>query len=79
MKLNKPFPSNRKNKKFQVRVRDPQTGEIETVHFGDKRYEDFTMHKDKKRRESFRARHRCDDLTKKDIASARYWSCEYLW
>lgn len=75
--LNKPFPSNRKYKKLQVYVKDPKTGKIINVHFGDKRYSDFTQHKDIKRRANFRARHRC--ATAKDKTTARYWACKELW
>lgn len=75
-RLNQPFKSNRKYKKLQVCVRD-NTGKIVNVHFGDNRYEDFTMHKDKKRRANFRARHNCDEI--KDMTSARYWACKELW
>ena len=76
IKLNKPYPSNRKFKKFAVDVKD-KSGKIITVHFGDKRYEDYTQHRDIKRRDSFRARHKCDK--EKDKTTARYWACEYLW
>jgi hypothetical protein len=76
--LNKPFKSDRKFKKKQVCVKDV-AGKIKNIHYGDKRYEDFTQHKDKKRRESFRARHKCDELTKKDKATAKWWACEDLW
>jgi hypothetical protein len=58
-------------KKFKVFVRDPKTGNIKKVNFGDK-----TMRIKKSnpaRRKSFRARHRC--ATAKDRTSARYWSC----
>ena len=75
-KLEVPFKSNRKYKKLQVCVED-QIGNVVGVHFGDKRYSDFTLHKDKLRRKSFRARHKCEES--KDKLSARYWACEVLW
>jgi len=74
--LNKPFKSNRKFKKLQVCVKD-NSKNIKNIHFGDKRYSDFTIHKDKERRKSFRARHKCDEV--KDKLTARYWACEELW
>ncbi len=74
--LNKPFSSNRKFKKKQVCVKDKK-GNIFNIHFGDKRYEDYTQHKDKKRRTSFRKRHKCD--SEKNKLTARYWACEDLW
>ena len=58
-------------KKFKVFVKDPSTGNIKKVNFGDK-----TMRIKKyipARRKSFRARHKC--ATAKDRTSARYWSC----
>lgn len=73
--LNKPFKSDRKFKKLQVCVKDKEV--IKNIHFGDNRYSDYTRHKDKKRRENFRARHRCDEKPSK--TSARYWACEELW
>jgi hypothetical protein len=58
-------------KKFKVYVRNPKTGNVKKVNFGDP---DMRIKKSNpKRRKSFRARHRCD--TAKDRTSARYWSC----
>jgi hypothetical protein len=61
-------------KKFKVFVKDPSTGNIKKVNFGDPNM------KIKKnipaRRKSFRARHKC--ATAKDRTSARYWSCR-MW
>lgn len=76
--LNKPFPSDRKNKKLQVCVRD-ELGNIKNVHFGDMRYQDFTQHRDIDRRRSFRARHGCDPVSKLDRTTAKYWACQKLW
>lgn len=42
VKLNKPFPSDRKNKKLQVYVKD-RAGKIVNLHFGDSRYEDYLI------------------------------------
>ena len=75
--LEEPFDSWKKLKKKAVLVRNPETGNIVTVHFGDKRYEDYTQHKDKKRRASFRARHKCSE--RKDKITASYWACKELW
>ena len=70
-KEGKVFDSWAKNKKKVVCINE------KLIHFGDKRYEDYTQHKDKKRRESFRAMHKCDEV--KDKSSARFWACEELW
>ena len=68
--LNKPTRGD--VKKSKVYVRDPQTGNIVKVNFGDPNM------KIKKsipaRRRSFRARHKCSQ--KKDKTSAGYWSCK---
>jgi hypothetical protein len=58
-------------KKFKVFVRDPKTGNIKKVNFGDKKMR--IKKSNPKRRKSFRARHKC--ATAKDRTSARYWSC----
>jgi len=58
-------------KKFKVYVRDPKTGNVKKVNFGDK-----TMRIKKSnpaRRRSFRARHRCSNPGPR--TKARYWSC----
>ena len=65
------FNSWAKNKKKVVCV------DNKLIHFGDKRYEDYTQHKDKDRRANFRARHNCDNA--KDKSTARFWACETLW
>lgn len=70
VKLNKPMAGD--VKKSKVYVKDPQTGNIKKVNFGDKNM------KIKKsipaRRKSFRARHNCDNPGPK--TKARYWSCK---
>ena len=42
------LPSTRKNKKFMI-----MNPENKYVHFGDKRYEDFTQHKNKDRQQNY--------------------------
>jgi len=58
-------------KKSKVYVKDPSTGNVKKVEFGDPNM------KIKKnipaRRKSFRARHRCDNPGPR--TKARYWSC----
>ena len=77
MYLYKLYPSTLKYKKFDVYVENPKTGNIKKVSFGDNRYEDYTIHKDKERRERYRNRHRSDKI--KDITSAGAWSWYVLW
>ena len=58
-------------KKFKVYVKDPKTGNVKKVNFGDK-----TMRIKKSnpaRRKSFRARHNCANPGPR--TKARYWSC----
>jgi hypothetical protein len=77
MDLYKLYKSTRKNKKFDIYIVNPKTGRILKVSFGDSRYEDYTIHKDKQRRERYRNRHRNDKLD--DITSAGFWSYHVLW
>ena len=48
-------------------------------HFGDNRYEDYTMHGDQKRKTSYLARHWKENWSKKGIHSAGFWSRWLLW
>ena len=75
VKLNDPIRTSEKSgKKFKVYVKDPKTGNVKVVRFGDPNLE--IKRDDPKRRKSFRARHKCDQ--KKDKTTAGYWSC-YQW
>jgi hypothetical protein len=59
-------------KKSKVYVKDPDTGNVIKVNFGDK---NMTIKKSNPaRRKSFRARHNCADA--KDRTTPRYWSCK---
>ena len=80
--LYKPFKSTVKNKKFSVYVM--KNGKKKLIHYGDSRYEDFTQHKDEKRRASYLKRakgikDKQGNLTWKDKNSANYWSVTQLW
>jgi len=82
MDLYKPFKSKAKNKKFSVYVM--KNGKKILINFGDSRYEDFTQHKDQKRRTSYLKRakgikNKKGELTWKDKNTANYWSVHYLW
>lgn len=58
-------------KKSKVYVRDPKTGNVKKVNFGDKK---MTIKKHLPgHRKSFRARHHCDNPGPR--TKARYWSC----
>jgi len=68
--LNKPKRGGKQ--KFQVFVRNPQTGNIKKIQFGDTtglavRYDN------PERKKAFAARHNCADAN--DKLSKKYWSC----
>ena len=69
VKLNKPMRGD--VKKFKVFVRDPSTGNIKKVNFGDPNMR--IKKSNPARRKSFRARHNCANPGPK--TKARYWSC----
>lgn len=58
-------------KKFKVYVKDPKTGNVKKVNFGDPNMR--IKKSNPKRRKSFRARHNCDNPGPR--TKARYWSC----
>jgi hypothetical protein len=58
-------------KKSKVYVKDPSTGNIKKVNFGDKKLS-IKKHLPKHRK-SFRARHHCENPGPR--TKARYWSC----
>jgi hypothetical protein len=71
--LNKPFRLKDGKKKYGVYVKNPKTGNVIMVKFGDPNME--IKRDDPARRRSFRARHKCD--TAKDKTTPRYWSCRF--
>jgi hypothetical protein len=75
VKLEDPFrlPSG-SSKKFGVYVRNPDTGNVVMVKFGDPNME--IKRDDDERRKNFRARHNCDNPGPK--TKARFWSCR-MW
>lgn len=58
-------------KKSKVYVRNPKTGKVVKVNFGDKKMK--IKKSNPKRRKSFRARHHCANPGPR--TKARYWSC----
>lgn len=69
-------------KKFVVDIYDskPPYFNADKVYFGDSRYEDYTTHKDDKRKERYIARHKStEDWTKRGIRTAGFWSRWILW
>ena len=70
VQLNKPMKGD--VKKSKVYVKDPKTGNVKKVNFGDKNMK--IKKSNPKRRKSFRARHNCENPGPK--TKARYWSCK---
>ena len=66
--------SNRKGKKYMVKVNG------KTIHFGAQGYEDYTTHKDPKRKASYIARHKArENWGKSGITTSGYWAYHLLW
>lgn len=72
VKLNHPTRSSGP-KKYQVYVRNPKTGNIKKINFGDLKGGLTTKIDNPAARKSFVARHKCS--TKKDKMTAGYWAC----
>lgn len=71
-KLNHPTRSSGP-KKYQVYVRNPKTGNIKKINFGDLKGGLTTKIGNPAARKSFVARHKCSQ--KKDKMTAGYWAC----
>jgi hypothetical protein len=69
VKLGKPMRGD--VKKFKVYVKNPKTGKVVKVNFGDPNMR--IKKSNPERRKSFRARHNCDNPGPR--TKARYWSC----
>jgi len=72
--LNKPMKGDRK--KYKVYVKDPSTGNIKKVEFGDP---NMSIKRDNpERRKAFRSRHGCDDPSvPKPKTKAKYWAYKF--
>jgi len=71
--------SNRADKKYIVTLKNG-----DKIHFGDRKYEDYLIHKNLERRIQYRKRaskikNRYGNLTYKDPRYANYWSYHLLW
>ena len=66
-----------KNKKWKAIFYDDGK-KIKTTQFGDSRYEDYTLSKDKSQRKKYLERHK-KDLSKGDYMSAGHLSYYILW
>jgi hypothetical protein len=70
--LNKPMRSSGP-KKYKVYVKDPKSGNVRVVNFGDVKGGLTVKVSDPEARKSFAARHKCS--TKKDKTKPGYWAC----
>ena len=70
--LNKPKRSSG-SKKYVVYVKNPQTGNVKKIQFGDAKGGLTAKINDREAARNFAARHNCD--TKTDKLSAAYWAC----
>ncbi len=61
-----------KNKKLKAIFFDDKGKKIKTTQFGDNRYSDYTLSKDKEQRKKYLARH------KKDLAKGNYMSAGHF-
>ena len=80
VKLN--YPMRGGTKKYQVFVKNPKTGNVKKIAFGDVHGGLTAKVSNPKARSSFAARHKCS--TKKDRTTAGYWACRinkygHLW
>ena len=71
--------STRKNNKYMVKLPDGKK-----IHFGSPKYEDFLIHKDKVRRDKYRARamkikNKNGELTYNNPESPNFWAINLLW
>ena len=71
--------SKRKNNKYMATLPSGKK-----IHFGSPKYEDFTIHKNKERRDKYLARatkikNKKGELTYTNPESSNYWSIKLLW
>ena len=65
------------NKKFMAVIENTNKNKKETIHFGDSRYSDYTLHKDTERKKSYLSRHKHDNYTNVNYPS--FYATNLLW
>ena len=65
-------PSIKSDKKFTAKIDDKKT-----IHFGAKLYEDYTHHKDEKRKKAYLSRHKKDKINNPNYAG--FYATNLLW
>lgn len=80
-KLNTPYPSTRKDKKLMVFVKNPETGRINRIHFGQVGYRHNYSKKSWRnyRKRSAAITDKKGKPTKDNKMSANYWARKILW
>jgi len=73
VKLNKPSRNSESGKKYKVYVRNPKTGNVMMLTYGDKKGGLEGNWNDPDARKSYAKRHRCAEKT--DRTKRGYWSC----
>ena len=73
VKLNYPMRNTGSGKKYYVYVKNPKTGKVKKISFGDVKSGLTAKVSDPEARKSFAARHKCS--TKKDKTKAGYFAC----
>jgi len=71
--LNKPKRNSEPGKKYVVYVKNPKTGNVKKITFGDEKGGLTSKINDRDAARNFASRHNCD--TKTDKLSAGYWAC----
>ena len=78
MKLLRVEKSPNPDKRYRAVFKDHKTGKEKHTDFGDPNMDNYTIHKDKVRRDNYRSRHQKDLLTN-DPTRAGYLSNFLLW
>jgi hypothetical protein len=73
--------SDKEDKKYMVTFENRKTKRTKTIYFGAAGMEDYTIHKDKARKENYLKRHKGmgEDWSDSGIMTAGYWSRWLLW
>ena len=82
VQLNRPMRNSGGNKKYVVYVKNPSSGKVKKISFGDVHGGLTAKVSNAQARKSFAARHQCHN--KKDKTKAGYWACRinrygHLW
>jgi hypothetical protein len=74
------FNSDKPIKKYMVKYVNPNTDNINTIHFGQAGFGDFTITKDLNQKNRYIKRHQSrEDWTKNGIYTPGFWSRWLLW